>query len=187
MYGGTTLKKTLMLTAVSLACATSGVQANDCQVQLSQPVVDYGKLNPSVLRAGAKASPKASLGKRLLQLNVLCTDIKDMAVTFRGIAAGPLSYRLSNQGEFDLTLKDARLDGQPVLLGLVATPQETAGEIGRSVQLKPGHYVIPMRDQKVLSGKAFSMKVEVDSRLSVDGLMLRDVADLEGQGQFELN
>lgn len=187
MNGVQQLKNVLRGGAVLLACSVGAVLANDCQIQISQSVVDHGNLNPSTLRASAKSSSTAALDKRVMQLNVLCTDVKDMAVTFRGLASGPESYQISDKGEFDLTLKDARLDGNPVLLGLVNRAGEIPAESGPSVKLTPSHYVVPVVDHQVKVGKVLSIKVELNARLFVEGLKVRDIAPLEGLGQFELN
>jgi hypothetical protein len=187
MHAGTIIQRSVLSLMTLLACSASNAWANDCQIQLTQPVVDYGSINPHVLTASAKAAPTAALGKRLLQLNIVCTEPKDMAVSFQGLASGLHSYRLSDKGEFDLTFKNARLDGESVLLGSVSSFTDSPGEASAVRKLKPGQYLVPVLNQQRQSGKSLSMGLEVDARLFVDGLKIRDVVTLDGQGQFELN
>ncbi|MNC22221.1 hypothetical protein D3C75_702150 [compost metagenome] len=110
-----------------------------------------------------------------------------MAIIFHGAAAGSQSYQIGDKGEYDLILKDARMDGEPVLLGLVSSVGEAVAESGSSVQLTPGQYSIPMKNQAVKIGKVLSMTVEFDTRIYVEALKVRDVHLLEGRGKFELN
>jgi hypothetical protein len=179
------IKRTAMVFAAMLACFSGGAWANDCQIMLTQPVVDYGAFNPHTLKATAKSS-LASLGKRVMQLNVMCADARNMAVTFHGVASGLESYQLSDKGEFDLTLKDAHLDGELVLLGSVSSVGEVPNESRNAVKLRPGKYLVPVLHQQLKTGKTLSVSVELDARLFVDGLNIRDAVIFEGQGNFEV-
>jgi hypothetical protein len=143
-------------------------------------------LNPNILRAEAKASPTIPLGKRLLQMNILCSEAQYMHVSFRGLASALQSYKLDDKGEFDLIFKNASLDGNSVLLGSVSTPGEVPGDISNEMKLKPEKYLVPVWNQQPHSGKALSVSVELDVRLFVDGLKVRDAVGLEGRGSFEL-
>lgn len=177
----------IALVLVTSFALTGTALANDCRTQVSQPVVDYGNLNPSVLHASAKSGKAAELGTRHLQLNIVCTEDEDMAITFRSIAAGPQAFRLDDKGEFDLTLTDASLDGEPVLLGLVTSLGDVPADSAISVRLGSGQYAVPVKNHAVEFGKVFSVKVEISSRLYVDGLKLRDVYVMDGRGRFEVH
>jgi hypothetical protein len=187
MYGAQVIKRSLMALAAILLCSTGTVWANDCQIQVTQSVVDYGPFNPHALKASAKSAASADLGKRFMQLNILCDDVQRMALSFQGLAYGLEGYKLSDNGEFELALKDARLDGEPVLLGAISSAGDTPGEGRNAMKLMPGQYLVPVVNQQLKTGKALSISVVVDARLFVDRLKVRDVVELEGQGYFQVN
>jgi hypothetical protein len=187
MRGGQAFRYAWVALAVLLACPVDAVWADDCRIQVSQPRVDYGSFNPHVLRANAKSSSTVSLGKRLMRLNIQCTDPKDMALAFRGVASGVERYKLSDEGEFEMTLKAARLDGIPVRLGVVTTAGDIPAQGAISVKLTPGKSLVPLLNQRPQVGKNLSVQVELDVRVFVEKLGVRDVASLETRGYFELN
>lgn len=180
------IKSAMSVLTMSFSCFAGMVLADDCQMQISQPVLDYGSVNPDVLRANNSASDTAPLGKRYAQLYVLCSEPRTMAIGFRGIASGVEAYQLSDRGSFDVTLKDVKLDGAPVLAGIVSSIGEVPATSANAVKLAPGKYFVPVISQQLITGKALSMKVEIDTRLATDQLKVRDVVMLDGRGFFEL-
>src|SRR5690606_19544130 len=102
-------------------CHTERTLADSCVLQVNQTVVDYGSLNPDVLRAAAKTSNSLSLGKRNLQLYVFCSSARGIAIAFHGLELDAASYKLSDKGSFDLVVKNGELDGEPVSIGEVSS------------------------------------------------------------------
>lgn len=178
------IKKPLIALALSLGCI--GAFANDCQTQINQSVVDYGNLNPAVLRNYSKSTLTASLEQRVLQLNIVCATPRALSLSFQAMASGPETFKLGNKGEFDLILSNAQLDGVSVLLGEISYLGDLPGRESSSAKLKPNHYIVPLVGQRLMVGKSLSVRVEVNARLFVEGLNIRDVAAFDGQGYFYL-
>lgn len=186
MFVINSFRKVLLALTISFFSTAGVALADDCEMQISQPVLDYGALNPDILRAGAKASATAALDKRRVQLNVLCPDSRSMAIAFRGAASGAEAYQLGDRGTFELVIKAARLDGVPVLVGTVSNIGEVPATASNSVNLVPGQYIVPVLAQKSSLGKVFSMDIEVNSHLFTERLKVRDLVVLEGKGYFDL-
>lgn len=186
MSGINLLRNTLLVLIASLFGAINAPLADDCQMQISHPIIDYGSLNPDLLRAAAKTSTSASLEKRHILLNVWCPEPRDMAISFHGAASGLEAYKFGDNGSFELTIRSAQLDGTPVLLGAISSINEIPAGASGSVKLTPGHYIVPVTDQHSRVGKVYSMNIEIASSLLTEHLKIRDLATLEGKGHFEL-
>jgi len=162
-----------------LAIAAPEASANDCRLSLSQPRVDYG-----VLRRAELGEPLASqpiiLGRRTLQLSVVCAEPGAVALRFTGVPAGTQGYRFGRQGSFTLALKHAQVDGRAVEL---STSQFT--ETATSGHLLPGHVLIAKAGGLPLTGTRFSAQVQVDTYLPPDAFSVRRETVFEGQGHFE--
>lgn len=178
------MQKTIIGTVLSLVCSVA--LANDCQVQISPATIDYGNLNPSLLRASASSPLSTTLNTRAMQLNIVCTAPQVFILSFNGAASGVQAYKLSDKGEFDLTLSNAVVDGKPALLGEVSNVGEDPVESSGSLLLKPNKYFVPLVGQRQSAGKSLSVKVDVGARLFVAALKLRDATNFEGQGSFDL-
>lgn len=181
-----TFKNLMRALIFSTICCTGLVFANDCQIQVSQPTVDYGSLNPDMIRAGAKNSKTALLDKHYIQLYILCSEDRAMTIGFHAITADNESYQLGELGNFELTVKDAQLDGASVLLGTVSKVGDVPMVSEQELKLTPGKYIVPVASHQLMSGKSLSLKVEVNSRLATEKLKIRDLTYLKGNGYFEL-
>lgn len=157
-----------------LFCSVSmaqGVRAENCQLSVSQPRIDYG-----VIRQEAFVeSPLVELGTRTVHLNVVCAEPSAMALRFIGVADGQ-GFRFGREGRFRLSLKHAQMDGRAVEWEIAHRPGETANG-----QLLPGQ-VLAVRG----AGKRLTAQVDIDTDLPADALQVHSETRLEGQGSFEL-
>lgn len=81
----------LLLSGLLLAAPAS---AANCRLSLSQPIIDYGLLRP-----GEQLENRgASLGKRMVRLNVICVEAAVIALRFQGVPANETGYRFGRQG-----------------------------------------------------------------------------------------
>ena len=159
--------KTKCLALFCTVLIAEGVQAENCRLSVSQPRIDYG-----VIRNEARAkSPSLALGKRRVQLNVLCVEPSAIGVRFIGAADGQ-GYLFGRQGRFRL----AQVDGRVVEWTLAHRPGETADG-----QLLPGQVLVAQA-----AGKRLTAQVEIDTDLPTSALQVRSQTVLEGQGRFEL-
>lgn len=163
--------KTKCLALFCTVLIAEGVQAENCRLSVSQPLIDYG-----VIRNESRAeSPLLALGKRRVQLNVLCVEPSAIGVRFTGAADGQ-GYLFGRQGRFRLALMQAQVDGRVVEWTLAHRPGETADG-----QLLPGQVLVAQA-----AGKRLTAQVEIDTDLPTSALQVRSQTVLEGQGHFEL-
>ena len=163
-----------------LAIAAPDALANDCRLSLSQPRVDYGVLRRTELLDDGIRSQPIMLGKRTLQLSVVCAQPGAVALRFTGVPAGAQGYRFGRQGSFTLALKHAQVDGRAVELStLLSTDTSTHG------LLLPGHVLIAKTSGMPLTGTRFSAQVQIDTYLPHDAFSVRQETVFEGQGHFE--
>ena len=56
---------------------------------------------------------------RVVQVSVLCPDVRKMRISVDGIARQNLAYRFTDSGAMKIEFKDGRVDGNPVQLAAV--------------------------------------------------------------------
>ncbi|NWB61507.1 MULTISPECIES: hypothetical protein [unclassified Pseudomonas] len=162
----------LLLFVVVLA---NEARANNCQVSLSQPRVDYG-----LVRQAERGDPQIALGKRTLRLSMACEVPVSMALRFTGVPAGLEGFRFGRQGHFTLSLQSAQVDGKSVELVMPHLSEEPA--TGR---LLPGHRLVAHVADMPVHGRRFTALVNVETFLPAALLAVRDETTFEGQGGFE--
>ncbi|MFJ2987148.1 hypothetical protein ACIPF8_04735 [Collimonas sp. NPDC087041] len=65
------IQKLLLPCAMWLGLATQ-TYASNCQIQLGDTTVEYGKMNPAALDAKPKSGGKVLLGRRRVSLTIVC-------------------------------------------------------------------------------------------------------------------
>jgi hypothetical protein len=150
-------------------------RADNCQVSLSQPRVDYG-----LVRQAERGHPQIALGKRTLRLSMACEVPVSMALRFTGVPAGLEGFRFGRQGHFTLSLQSAQVDGKSVELVMPHLSEEPA--TGR---LLPGHRLVAHVAGMPVHGRRFTALVNVETYLPEALLAVRDETTFEGQGGFE--
>ncbi|CRM60991.1 hypothetical protein [Pseudomonas sp. 22 E 5] len=169
-----------VLLALLGMAAREGV-AQECRLSLSQPKVDYGVLRRTELLDEQTSGRNIVLGKRTLQLSVLCAEPGTVALRFTGAPAGAQGFRFGRHGSFTLALKNAQVDGRAVELSAAQPTDVSAGGL-----LLPGQVVIAKAGGTPLAGKRFSAQVHIDTYLPPDAFSVRQETQFEGQGHFEL-
>lgn len=163
-----------------LAIAAQDASANDCRLSISQPRVDYGMLRRAELLDEQVSNQPIILGKRTLQLSVVCAEPGAVALRFTGVPAGAQGFRFGRQGSFTLALKHAQVDGRAVELNSLQSTDTSA--LGH---LLPGQVLIAKAGGLPLTGTRFSAQVEIDTYLPPDAFSVRHETVFEGQGHFE--
>ncbi len=148
-----------------------GVRAENCQLSVSQPYIDYGVIR----REALVESRSIALGTRRVHLNVLCAEPAAIALRFTGVADGQ-GYRFGRHGRFSLTLKHAQVDGRAVEWAQAHLPGKAFDG-----QLLPGQVLVARA-----AGKRLTAQVEVDTDLPANALQVSNQVVLEGRGSFEL-
>lgn len=183
------LRKKNIFTLLMFLCVNSTVRAaSDCQMYLSSPVQDYGTINPDELRFSARntSTTSASLGKRHIQLRVICEEAREMAVIYRSQVASNKAYQFGVNGSVVLMVRGIQLDGESVQPGTVSRLGEIPVVNDAGLILEPEHYVVPVKNQQTIYGKILQIDFEMNTLLPVEPLKNRDDIKLEGRGYFQL-
>ncbi|WP_407351383.1 hypothetical protein [Luteimonas sp. R10] len=166
---------------LALACVAGPAAASDggCRLQLSDTTLDYGRMGRSELIDRTGASGEAALGNRTLVLGVSCREASAMRLGFQGVAADENGFKFADHGRFTLRLKDARIDGQPVLLR-----SDPALPASASVLLRPGDQVESLVAGHPVKGRQLSVQVEVETEVTVEATRVREETTWQGSGSF---
>lgn len=152
-----------------------GVAAQNCQLSVSQPRIDYGVIR----REPREDREWMALGTRTLQLNILCAQPSAMALRFTGAAADTQGFQFG-QGRFRLMLKHASVDGQPVEWADAQVPGASS-----NAQLWPGRTLVARASGAPVLGRRLTAQVDIETDLPSAVLQVRSETRLEGEGRFE--
>lgn len=155
---------------------------DDCQFNLSQPVLDYGRMNRAIT---SSETSEHSLGRRRLNLSVSCSQPIDMSVFYRAMAATSERFRFAEHGSYVMRVYDAILDGQSVQLGLIAGDRQSVGESASNLVWRPAHGIVPVRAGLPVQGRRFSVQLELTAWVQERALPRRDAAFWETTGMFD--
>ncbi|WP_153787554.1 DUF1120 domain-containing protein [Pseudomonas sp. EMN2] len=156
--------------------------AEDCQVSVSQPVVDFGRFNRTTLKAQAQ---QLMLGTRNLGLTVSCPRPQDLTLFFRAPMLDGTRFGLGDQGSYSLRLEQAQLDGLPVELGRLKAPGQAPVASGPVLDWLPQTPLAPLRDGRLAQGRLFSARLEVQGRADAAVLGKGDALLWQGGGVIE--
>ncbi|WP_167409797.1 DUF1120 domain-containing protein [Pseudomonas sichuanensis] len=157
-------------------------QADDCQVTLSQPLVDFGRFNRTTL---IKHAQELELGMRSVGLTVTCAQAQDLSLFFRAGQHNGTRFALGEQGSFALRLDQALLDGAPVELGRFSAPGQAAQASGRALDWLPQTWLAPVHAGQAVPGRVFSARLEVKGWGVAAMLGVTDALSLRAAGQVE--
>lgn len=180
------LSRYLLLTLAPLALSgftpLAWALPDDCQLNLSQPVLDYGLMNRAVR---PDLAPERNLGERHTNLTVSCSQPTDMSVFYRAMAATAQRFHFAERGSYQLRIRDALLDGQAVDIGLIAGVGQSPAETGSSLIWRPEHGVVPVQAGVPMLGRHFSAQLEVNAWVQDQGMQVRDTVNWEASGVFD--
>lgn len=160
---------------------TNPAKAEQCSVSLSQDRIDYGRLHSGELLVEQPGQAELALGKRTLNLSVVCPQPTAMALRFDSPGAGPEAFSLGLHGSFTLGLKQPRLDGQAVELF-----QGRARSLEQGSRLLPGQTLVARQGGVPIQGRMFTAQVEIETYLPASATRVRDETLIDGRGRFEL-
>ncbi|VVN47736.1 hypothetical protein PS662_06044 [Pseudomonas fluorescens] len=155
---------------------------DDCQFNLSQPVLDYGLMNRAVR---PDLAPERSLGERHTNLSLSCSHPTDMSVFYRAMAATSERFHFAERGSYQIRIRDAVLDGQSMEIGLIAGVGQSPAETGSRLIWRPDHGVVPVQAGVPMQGRNFSAQLEVTAWVKDQGMQLRDTVTWEASGLFD--
>lgn len=181
-----TLSRYLLVTLAPLALSGfapfAWASADDCQFNLSQPVLDYGLMNRAIRPDSA---PERNLGERQLSLNLSCANPTDMSLFYRAMAATAQRFHFAERGSYQMRIRDAVLDGQSVDIGLIAGVGQAPTETASNLIWRPDHGVVPVKAGVPVQGRSFSAQLEMTAWVQEQGMQVRDAVTWEANGVFD--
>lgn len=156
--------------------------ADDCQFNLSQPLLDFGLMNRAIR---ADASPERSLGERRLSLSLSCSQAVDMSVFYRAMAATAERFHFAERGSYQIRIRDGVLDGRSVEFGLLAGVGQAPVLTASNLIWRPAHGIVPVQAGVPVQGRNFSAQLELTAWVQEQGLQVRDVVTWETMGEFD--
>lgn len=180
------LSHPLLLTLGTLMLSGLAPQAwaltDECQLALSQPVLDYGLTNRAIR---ANGSAERTLGERRLSLNLSCPQPTDMTLFYRAMAATAERFRFAEHGTYAVRMSDAVLDGQPVDLGLISAVGQVPEAAASSLLWRPQQAIVPVRGGVAVQGQSLSAQLELTAWAQEKALQVRDAVVWETTGLFD--
>lgn len=180
------LPRYLLLVLIALVlggfAAKAVAGANDCQLSLSQNVLDYGLMNRAIR---ADSASERNLGERHLSLTLSCAQPTDMSVFYRAMAANTERFHFAERGSYQVRIHDALLDGRPVDLGLIAGVGQPPVHTASTLSWRPAHGIVPVQAGVPVQGRRFSAQVELTAWVREHGLQVRDAVSWEASGVFD--
>jgi hypothetical protein len=157
--------------------------ADECQLTLSQPDVDFGVVNRAL---HTPASQELTLGVQRLSLNLSCSQPADMTLFYRAIAAATAErFRFAEHGSYALRMSEAQLDGQAVDLGLISAVGQVPEETAPSLLWRPQQALVPVRGGVAVQGQSLSAQLELTAWAQEKALQVRDAVVWEASGLFD--
>lgn len=170
------------LLSVSLLLGANAWGMDECQLNLSEPRVDFGLINRAVAQGSAA---EHRLGERRLSLTLSCPNPTDLSLFYRGFAGSSERFQFTQRGSYSLRASDALLDGQAVELGLLPGSGQAAVSTGATLGWRPGHGVVPMRAGVPVSGRSLSLQLEISAWARDDALRVSDAVTWDTSGEFD--
>lgn len=161
------------------------VRAESCDIHLSQAQLNFGKQSSPEHRSAHDGQRQQAIGTRYVTLNVVCVASTRLMLGLRGESLGE-QFRFAEQGQLQVRLSGALLDGQAVELAVLTSPEDVPNTSAAAVQAAPGNLIVPVSGGRVVEGTLWSMQVEVSPSVPLEAFSTRDRKALEGQVSFNL-
>lgn len=156
--------------------------ADDCQLNLSQPVLDYGLMNRAIR---PDAVPERTLGERQSSLSLNCSQPVDMSVFYRAMAATAERFHFAERGSYQIRVRDAVLDGRSVEIGLIAGVGQAPLMTASNLIWRPAHGIVAVQAGSPIQGRNFTAQLELTAWVQEQGQQVRDAVTWETTGVFD--
>lgn len=173
--------------ALGLVCGLLAAQqsfAQECQVNLSESVMDLGQLSHPGSNNAPSPGNLYALGERTLSLNASCPGASKLMLLLQGDTLGN-KFRFAQRGQVSVTLSNALLDGRNVDLAQV-NGNAAAEAFAASIVAMPGDRVIPISGGLPAEGSNLSLQIEIRPLVPVAELSSSEAKTLESNVSFEI-
>ncbi|MGP3121104.1 hypothetical protein ACTVOR_14800 [Serratia nevei] len=136
-----------------------------CDISVSNPNIDYGVMTPWKLDNIGNGN--LSLGTRIITLNITCPYARGMKLLIHGNSVNHNRFRYGNQGILYIRILDAQLDGYPVELLALTQKASSLQDTAPITNVDVGQLLTPTTQGKLVDGKVFTIRAEVQPVLEV--------------------
>ncbi|MEB7539728.1 hypothetical protein NGC37_15600 [Pantoea anthophila] len=152
-----------------------------CEIQLSDPRIDYGEMTRGELigRPGnSLTAAELRIGdQHESEITVICDRPTPLKLTFSGPAKDAESYQFGDQGRATLTLHDVTLDDRPVRI-------ERAGTEAAAMAFSASQPLQFYKDGQIASGSTLRAKVTIVTWLPADATRVSERKQWQLNGSF---
>ncbi|EAY71568.1 DUF1120 domain-containing protein [Burkholderia dolosa] len=172
------------LAAQVLLSLLPAAYAQDCTLNLSEPLLDFGDLNRAELHRRTPDGRYVPAGTRSALLTVHCEQPAEIVLRFDAQPAGRRRFAWTEHGSYTVAMRDARLDGHPVLLARIGATDTAAHAPAATAMFAPDEAIGAMSKDRVAKGSVFTAHVDVEAQIAPEALRVRDETPLTGHGQL---
>lgn len=178
----TTPRRLLSAGVLTLGLAGNALALDECQLNLSEPLLDFGQMNRLTQNDG---DAQRLLGERRVSLSLSCPQALDPSLFYTALAASAQRFRFTEQGSYEIQVSDAVLDGKSVEVGLLPGLGQAPVAGAATLTWRPEHGVAPVQNGVVLRGKHFAVQLSVKAWADMAATQVRDATTWDVSGQFE--
>lgn len=172
------VKYIVLLLALLVASPVILASTSDCQITISNPTIDYGRISQGELQDTHQGW--ADFEKREVQLNVSCASSRRIALLIAG-EKEKTGFRFgSNSGHIDISMNEATLDGKAVGLSPVdnADVLTVSQPSASKIMLGSGSCISPASGVNRLAGKQFSATLTLSPSVQYKSQRVADETEL---------
>lgn len=147
------------LVALMMVGMSSFAWADECQITLSQPVVDYHTMRREDIKATQQDWHK--MADRDVNVNVFCPEPQKMAVLVQGASGEKGRFMLGQSGGVAVKIADLFVDGKSYTVGKTVDQLNFTPVSGSPspFYLHNNEAVIALENNQIPSGRQMSFKV----------------------------
>ena len=169
----------LAVTLMLVIFTSNAVAEDECQLNISEALLDFGLMNRVAQRDSASERP---LGERRMSLNLSCPQSADMSLFYRALAANAQRLQFTEHGSYAIQASDAVLDGNAVELGLIPALGQPPVARGTLLNWRTDHGIAPIKGDTVLSGQHFSVQLTFSAFADIAATRVKDATTWEVPG-----
>ncbi|MBR8313179.1 hypothetical protein KDW36_08195 [Burkholderia dolosa] len=172
------------LAAQVLLSLLQAAYAQDCTLNLSEPLLDFGDLNRAELQSQVPGGTPMSAGARSTLLTIRCERPADIVLRIDGQPAGPRHFAWTEHGSYTVTMRNPRLDGRPVLLARIGESGDVAHPASPDATFVPGEAIAAIAGGRVAAANVFTAQIDVEAHVAPAALRTRDDTELSASAQL---
>lgn len=170
---------------ISIALLFAGsANASDCDINVSQPHVDFGTFNRGTLSKDTHGTQANIIGQKVSTLTIICPRPEHIAVFYRTASSQSAEgYPLGDIANVSLILSDAQADGKSTLLSYQQEGSTEGSGHNKSLPLKSNIGVTPDTSEPVTT---LVMQLTSIAAVSDANLHIKEHKTLNSSGTLEV-